>query len=724
MIQNPGKNNPIPEGENETPFWKNTLAIALIIISGICIYSNTFYNPFVFDDINFITQNNPHLHMTQWSWPQIKKALFEAQPSHRFLPKLSFALNYYFGKENPWGFHLVNMILHMGVAMTLFAFVQTMLQLPVSLQAPWGIRDLQSIRLISLSTALIWMAHPIQTNAVTYMCQRMTSMAALFYLLSMTAYVKARMAGIQHHRKKAWAYWTACAGFGVCAVASKENAGMLPVMILLVEWYFFQDLKNIRPHGFLPALLMAGTAISAIALWYLGENPLQRIADSYANREFTLSQRVMTQWRVIGYYLSLMIAPDPNRFHLDHDYPLSLGWGHPPSTVFCFLMMVSMVAAGIHLAKRRRWFSFCIFWCLGNLVIESSIIGIEIIFEHRMYLPSMMLCFFMALIVFRRMQSSVKAFWMLAMLAATLSIASYQRNLIWQDDVSFWADNAVKSPGKARPYQNLAYSYQRKGNFDQAIVHYEKSLQIAPHPVAYFNLGLAYKETSDPLDAVDAFFNALKMGYDTPKVHDNLAQCLTFIGELDEALLHFQKAIQLAPNNTVTRINFEKLQHLLKSCGNAMACVRILADQQPDNLALSFKLAALTERNGNTAEAKAIYESILARLSRHTGRKLHRLTLNRLAMRYAADGDIPRALELFQKGVDLTPNHPYFYYQIAALYAGMDDSASALHWLKASVRRGFDGWRQIDHDSRWEKIKNSKQFQDIKNKSADVWKQR
>jgi tetratricopeptide (TPR) repeat protein len=720
MNRSADMNHFIPKSENTSFHLQNALAVFLLTIAAIIIYSNTFNNPFVFDDINFITQNNPHLHMTRLSWAGIREAMFDAQPGHRFLPKISFALNYCFGGEDPRGFHLVNLMLHVLTGIFLFIFIQITVHLSgFSCQRSGSQRQgaqkiHSSATLISFAAAMIWMAHPIQTNAVTYMCQRMTSMVAMFYLLSLLAYAGGRIAWRMHHHKKAVMYWAGCAIAGGCAVASKENAGMLPVFILAYEWYFFQDLRNIRAYRFLPWLAAGMAFFAAAAFWYLGENPFQRIIDSYASREFSLSQRVMTEFRVVAYYLSLMIFPHPARFHLDHDYPLSYSLLHPAPTLTSLAMIAALLTASVYLAKKHRLISFCILWCLGNLVIESSVIGIEIIFEHRMYLPSMMVCLLVTLLVYQKLRSPRRAFFSLTALAVLLSVGSYQRNIVWQSDVAFWMDNSVKSPNKARPYQNLAFSYQIQRNFRNAIVNYRKSIRIKPHPVAYFNLGLALKEESEPIEAVDAFINALKLGYGTPQLHANLAQTLASIGEFEDAVRHFRQAITMNPDDGITRKNYEKLQAFLKTCGNPLECVRVLESRHPENLALHYKQGVLNERQGNLEDAKTAYENILARMDQQSGQKLYLLTINRLAVIYFKMGDSDRALELFKTGARMAPEDPHFYYQAAAVYAGLKDDAMAARWLDEAARRGFADWAQIEKDRRWEEFRNSSYYHQFK----------
>jgi len=707
--------NRFQQGSIPNLFRYNALAIALLIIFGILVYSNTFHNPFVFDDINFITLNNPHLHMRQLSWAGIEEAAFEAQPGDRFLPKISLALNYYFGAENPFGFHIVNLAIHILTCILLFGFLQTTLKIPgagigrlVSLPQDLAKRTWTTI-FICFSAALIWLAHPIQTNAVTYMCQRMASMVAMFYLLSLLAYARGRTSWACGSRKKAAAYFFLCLVAGACAVASKENSGMLPVFILLYEWFFFQDLRNLATIRILPWLVVGCIVFIVIAVMYIGINPIQFIQSSYTAREFTLSQRVMTEFRVVAYYLSLMAFPFPSRLHLDHDYPLSYSLIHPPSTLMDMIMIIALFAVAGYAAKKERIISFCIFWVLGNLVIESSIFGIEIIFEHRMYLPSMMLCFMAALLVFKLFRSPWQAGGVLAAFSILLAVWAYQRNAIWQSDVSFWTDNAIKSPEKARPYQNLAFSNQLQGNFKAAIDNYRKSIRIKPHPVAYFNLGLALEKEKNYLDAVESFLEALKMGYNTADVHSNLAQTLANMGEFEDAVMHFKLALKFDPADRAIRSNLDKLMGFLNICKNPLNCVQAMISQKPDNITLYYKLGILNEKEGDVQGAESAYKKVLEKAGPQN-QKLYSLTLNRLGMIYAAVGDIESALILFKKGANLGIDAPYFCYQIAAVYAGLNDEQSAIAWLDKAIGLGFSDWAQVQNDKRWDGIRQKPSY--------------
>ena len=476
-----------------------TLAfIAGLILAGILVYANAFQGPFVFDDINFITKNDPDVHMTRFSWDALKRAALEGNPRHRYLPNISFAFNYYLGGETTFGYHLVNLAVHLISGIVLFLLFRLTWRLCLgkgtagASSAPMDTAAPFSAETLSFFAVLLWLVHPVQTNAVTYICQRMASMVAMFYILALLCYVLARIRMQTKKIRPAAGLFAGCAFFSLCAVATKENAGTLPVSILLYEWFFFQNLKVSRSSRTWVWVIAGAMAFAAVAVYFLGADPLHRILNSYTRREFTLPQRVLTEFRVVVYYVSLLVYPHPDRLILDHDYPLSFGFLQPPVTLTCFLMLAGMAVWAGYVAKKDRLTAFAIFWFMITLAIESSVIGIEIIYEHRLYLPAMFLFLAAAKRVFHHLTRKHAAAALL-LCAVILAVWSHQRNRIWATDVAFWSDNAKKSPLKERPYQNLAYSLQVGQKLEEAIYFYRKSLAINPHPVAYFNLGCVWK---------------------------------------------------------------------------------------------------------------------------------------------------------------------------------------------------------------------------------------
>ncbi|MDA8405149.1 MAG: tetratricopeptide repeat protein [Desulfobacteraceae bacterium] len=693
------------------------LGVLLLIAAGTLIYSNTFRSPFVFDDINFITRNNPHAHMTTFSWTAIKAAALEGNPRHRYLPNISFALNYYFGGENPFGYHLVNLGIHLLTGIFLFFLFQATFFLCGNKKngglPPGGFAAAPDLW-PALFGAMLWLVHPVQTNAVTYMCQRMTSMAAMFFVLSLLLYVTGRTHFRNERFKSSVAFFAGSGISGLCAVASKENAGTLPVFILLYEWFFFQNLqkwRSTRPLIWVAAGLMV---FGGIIVHFLGLDPVSRILASYSQRDFTLSERVMTEFRVVVYYLSLLAFPHPRRLVLDHDYPLSHSLMTPISTIFSLTAIAALAVYAIYAAKKDRLLSFAILWFLGNLVIESSVIGIEIIYEHRLYLPAMFLYPVFSRMVFHVSGNKRGAgAAILTALALILAVWTYQRNIIWESEVSFWTEGIQKAPGKARPYQNLAYSLQAKGEYMRAIDNYRKSLAITPHPTAYANMGLCFESIGYYSDAVDAYAHALKMRPDAPDIHVDMAVALANTGEFGAAMRQFAEAARLNPKNRGPELSMEVLRAFLDQCREPEACLQMSIQQKPDNAELRFKLGMLYESQGRPDAAMAVYETV-RRMIGETGRTLYGRVIIRMAFLYAMKGDMEQARRLLAQGIQTAPGNPDFYYEMAALNASLSQTELAAAFLDKAIRKGFHRWDQLESDQRMESLRATRYYRNLK----------
>jgi len=425
-----------------------------------------------------------------------------------------------------------------------------------------------------------------------------------------------------------------------------------------------------------------------------------------------LPQRVMTEFRVVIYYLSLLFYPQPSRLILDHDYPLSDAFLDPFSTLTCCVLIITIFGLSVYLAKKDRLISFALFWFLGNLVIESSVIGIEIIYEHRMYLPTMFLYLMLSIMVFRMLRNKWAAAGVLVLCVAILSTWAHQRNRIWESDVTFWTDNAQKSPQKERPYQNLAYSMQLRSKFEDALLNYRKSLAIKPHPVVYFNMGLCLDGIGYYSDAVNAYINALKMNYNTPQVHANLAKVLANIGEFDAAVSHFEQAAKMNPEDQLLQQNRLSLQSFLNKCRTPEKCIQMSIAQKPENPALRFKLGMIYEKQGKPDLAYAVYEKILNEIGQ-SNRKLYLLVINRMVVLHAARGEMEQSRQLLKNGIETAPENPHFYYELAAFYAAAGEIKQSVTWLNRAVKKGYQNWEQLKSDFRMESIRATQYFQNL-----------
>ena len=658
------------------------LELLLLLVLMVCtffVYTGSIKGPFVFDDaVNIRT--NYQITLNKLSWDGIVSAAFKSPCHNRPVANISFALNYYFNRYDVAGYHLVNILLHIITGIILFYLIKITLGL-LSAQnlkfcfntnilpdkpndATFNAANLsistspypfapasKEILYISFFTAFIWLVHPIQTQTVSYIVQRMNCMAAMFYILSLFIYIKARLA---NSKLKKLVLFTACILSGALSLGSKEIATTLPFFIFLYEWYFFQDLnlKWLKRNSIY--LLCALFVIGFIALIFLGGHPIKNILSGYRHRDFTMWQRVLTEFRVVIYYISLIIFPHPTRLNLLHDFPISHSFIHPITTLMSFIAILGLIVTAMLIAKKERLLSFCILWFLGNLVIESSILGAEIIFEHRVYMPSMF--FIMILVV--SMHRFINHRWLggvlLCAMVIILSGWTYQRNLVWNENLKLWEDVVKKSPDKARAQNNLGDALRKRGRIDEAKNHFLKALQIDYDYVeAHNNLGVVLALNRNFDDAIKHYRTAIKTRPRYVDAYYNLGNALNQKGDVEAAIHCYQKVLKLNPGFFQAYYNIARILSNQGRIGEAIynfQKVLTINDEIPQAL---FNLAWIYGTSENEKYRNGVIAVKLAeKLCALTGYQ-QPLALDALAAAYAANGNFDKAVETAKKGVML-----------------------------------------------------------------------
>jgi tetratricopeptide (TPR) repeat protein len=579
------------------------------------IYSNTLDTPLVFDDVASI-QSNTHIRLNKLTFEGVTEAGFESGGRNRPVPYISFALNYYFQQDDVVGYHVVNILIHIIAGILLYFLVRTTLNLP-TLRSKY-----ETFKWLPLITSLIWVVHPLHTQSITYLVQRMNSMAAMFYVLSILLYVKARTA---EGKGKRWVLFSACILSGLLAMGSKENAAMLPFFIVLYEWYFFQDLSKEWLKRHLGYFLVILSFMALVAFIYLGTHPLERVTSirDFSAKEFTFTERVLTQFRVVIHYITLLIYPHPSRLNLDYDFPLSHSLTDPITTLFSMVAIAGMIGLAIYLAKKERLFSFCILWFFGNLVIESSVIPLGIIFEHRTYLPSMLVSLLAVSLGYRYIKpqwAKVAAFCVAMGVVMVFSLWTYERNSIWGAEITLWGDVVAKSPKKPRPLVNLAYALERKGRLDEAFSHYYEALRIKPDFwEAHYNLARALVRQGKVEEGISHYYEALRIKPEFAEAHYNLAGALMGQGRLDEAIKQYYKALEIKPDHVQAHTNLgialERQGRLKEAIEQYSEALRI----EPNLPEAHYNLGNALMRQGNTEKAIGHYFKTLRINPEHLG---------------------------------------------------------------------------------------------------------
>ena len=448
-------------------------------------YSNTFHSPLVLDDFHSFVEE-PKVHASLSNYESVQDLAKTKFGMSRFIPMLTFALDFRLGKGNIAAFHLTNLVIHFLVASALFFFLSTLFDFQEFNPSLGGRRQFPSPVLPFLITGL-WALNPVQTNAVTYLVQRMTSLAALFYLFSLGLYLSAR----RKHRENGLdrivvVYYLLFFVAFLSALMCKEITATLPMVILLLEVVFINPhlIKRALERKRLLALLCLFAVAMAFGVFY---KFFPNVLD-YSHRHFTLSQRLLTELRVLVSYIFLLLLPLPHLLNLEHDVTVSSSLFSPMTTLLSLLLLVLIVGAGWRIRKKYPLISLGIFWFFLNLLIESTVLPLELKFEHRLYLPSVGFCLTLAVIGFilvknipllnqsrgPRLAGIALGF----ILFSILSLLTYTRNMDWQDPVTLYQDCVKKAPMKARSHSNLAKAYVDVGRYDEAIQEAEIAISI------------------------------------------------------------------------------------------------------------------------------------------------------------------------------------------------------------------------------------------------------
>lgn len=543
---------------------KRYFHIVLILILVILAYSNSFLVPFLFDDIQNIVDNplikSPDLIIDSSVYCSQNINIVEQESlCHSFKTRLigyySFALNYKIHDLNVFGYHAFNLLIHVINGLLLYFFVLYTLNTTVLKQS-----KVNNITFIALSTTLLFILHPIQTQAVTYIVQRFTSLATTFYLFSLVMYVKWRITNINSKLKVIF-YFTSIVS-AVLSMKTKEIAFTLPFIITMYEFFFLEGKVRSRLLFLLPfyiALLII--PLSIIEVNKPIENLISEINES--TRIMTSMSRwdyLYTQFRVILTYIRLVFLPVGQ--NLDYDYPISKSF-FDIEVFFSFLVLFIIFLYAVYLLFRSRHenkflrvISFGIFWFFITLSVESSIIPIaDVIFEHRLYLPSVGIFVAIVFAVFffiNKGENRNQIVFMTAIILFVLSILlgsiTYARNITWKDEIRLWNDVVVKSPKKARGYNNLGFAYEKKGFYYEALENYNKAIIINPDfDDAYYNRANAYSKIGLYDNAIYNYTKAILINPSYVQAYNNRGAVYSLKGEIDKAIEDFSQSIYINP---------------------------------------------------------------------------------------------------------------------------------------------------------------------------------
>lgn len=541
-------------------FYSRFFHLFLLTLAIAISYSGTLEHSWHFDDICNIVKNES-IKVENLGWEEINKALYSPYTGtlSRSFAFFTFALNYYFSGFDTTGYHLVNIAIHILCAIfSYLVFVRTLeiYQGSSRFSSSFSVSD------IALLGAMLWALHPIQTQAVTYIVQRMASMSALLYMMAMYCYLCFRT-GSGRHR---WMLLALAGLFWVAGIFTKENAILLPLSLLAYEFSFFGLSLRWRKSV---ALLLAGFfAIVGTLVFFLMFSDIQQFSGfNYEIRPYSMWQRLLTQPIILCRYLFLILLPIADFLSIESDIFASTGILSPPITLPANLFITALVIVSILYVRRYPLLCFAALFYFINHLVESTVINLELYFEHRNYLPSIFIYFaisyYFCKIVdyyFNQKKVFLHSLFVFAMTFILVSEgnATLLRNDVWKTEVSLLTDAIEKSPGNMRPYISLGVEYMKINQRDKAKESYrkaEKIYKLNPDKhqrnfvaLLYYNAGMLSMKDKENAKAIQLLLKSADLDPASWETHVNLGYLFFTTGDMERAETAFNNGLSLRPD--------------------------------------------------------------------------------------------------------------------------------------------------------------------------------
>ena len=519
-----------------------TILLGLALLAGLnfLAYWPSFRAPFVFDDRISIFMD-PKLMQAKPGQVSLWSVARPSLQTRRPLASFSFALNQRFLGSEPWSFHAVNWAIHLLNAGLVFGLIWAVSRRGFSRAGEglgagpaWG---------SALAGALLWSLHPVQTQAVTYIVQRMTALATFFYLLALLLWLQARAQPGRAAQAGLVLAALGCAGLGFFA---KETLFTWPLCVVLLELLV---LGQGRPlHERRGALVKAaavigcyGALVSALVLlarW--GWDPTGNVAQFSAEWK----ARLLSQPGELWHYLSLLMFPHLSRLSLDPEWSLAQGLFRPWTTVPSWLGLLGLVGISLRGFRSRPLPALALFFFLLTLLPES-IVPYDPVFDHRLYLPSVGLLGGLGAVWVgpgRLWRTRLLLFGAAVVFCAILTSA---RNTTWTDEERLWRDTVRKSPGKSRAWNNLAVMDNAQARVGSALHALQAAVRLDPKDfLAWINLSEFALERRNIPEARRAAQRAMALDPNNGLALLALAKADTAAGNRDQALDWYNLILQ------------------------------------------------------------------------------------------------------------------------------------------------------------------------------------
>lgn len=514
---------------------KNNIGVILLLIFvSLIVYANSFKNEFVWDDESLIENNNlirDYRNIIRIFTTHLFAGVNSKSNFYRPIQNLSYLFDYLIWRLNPLGYHITNTVIH----------------IINSILAYFIILIISKNNLISLLTSLLFSVHPIHTEAVTYISGRADPLCVLFGLLSISMFLKYRLAEI---RLKQVLYYSISLVAFVLSLLSKEIAVIFPFLIILSDYVVtFKKKRSLYSYLIFFLILSIYGILRNTALKFPSNESILA--------SLSIHSRLFTTVYVITQYFWIILFPF--NLHMERQVTPAISFFEPRiilSIVFLFLISFFILRN----IRKLKLISFGVGWFFISLLPVSNIFPLNALMaEHWLYLPSLGIFFIIAIGLNRLIQSKlpeITSVGFVIFICIYFSFLIIKQNFIWKDTFTFYQYLLKFSPSNARVHYNLANSFRKIGIFDEAILEYKRAIALRPqYPDAHTNLGVVYLKKEEFKEAAKYFIESLNLNPSDLQTLINLAETYRYLREFDKAVDIYKRVISVNPGNIQTHIN-------------------------------------------------------------------------------------------------------------------------------------------------------------------------
>ena len=452
----------------------------------LTVYWNGLYGPPVFDDIPHIAYNKK-IFIDNLDLSSLKSAAFSQTSGvlQRPISLLTLALNIYTTGTDTFWMKLTNLVFHITTGFGFFLLARFLLarfylqnNKPVSYN---------QINFLAGLVSILWLVHPLNLTSVLYIVQRMNQLSALFLIAALLTYIWGRTKIEEENNRGYWVIGFGYVFFGLLSVLSKENGALLPLFIILIEILVFRFAMPAREKRrfkiFWSILFLLPIAIAFLAVLFFPDQTIR--LNAYDIRTFTLSERLLTESRVLWFYISLSMVPDIGSMGLFHDdFLLSRSFIEPLATIFSIIGILALLTLAF-IGIRNRFLSvlsFGIFWFFIGHILESTVIPLELIFEHRNYLPQFGLLFALIFYItfpYKFFSKGKPLRYILPVILIMLyALGTFGRAINWSSEWNLYNSEIANHPNSPRAHSMLGILMHDNKIYDKAKYHFSISAML------------------------------------------------------------------------------------------------------------------------------------------------------------------------------------------------------------------------------------------------------